>query len=164
MNVATDFAKQCQTESPEAAIRSLAHDMCQDGYTDRPEYASHRAHGERVIIKSLSECLRNQHGNLDDAGSAMITNFGCLVFRKGLINVLACRPSRLGDVPVLVIHGTDDNAYPFERKYHERTVSAIGEPQAELYVVQGGSHFVTATHAQEVDKAILDWLKRRQLA
>lgn len=50
--------------------------------------------------------------------------------------------------------------YPFDRKYHERTVSAIGTENAELYVVEGGPHFVTATHWEEIDKVIVDWIQR----
>lgn len=51
--------------------------------------------------------------------------------------------------------------YPFERKYHERTTTAIGEDNAEMFIVEGGSHFVTACHFEEVDKKIVEWIARK---
>jgi hypothetical protein len=53
--------------------------------------------------------------------------------------------------------------YPFERKYHERTASSIGDENAELFVVEGGTHFVTASHAAQVDKKVVEWIKTHEL-
>lgn len=158
--------------------------MAAAGYTESTEepFASARAHGTKVINDSLTLTLGLEDGKV--AGDAMVTNYRCLNHRIGLIEKLSVRPSLLGDVQVLVVHGTDDAAvsspgldgfadadrrrspalqYPFERKYHERTITACGEDNAELYVVQGGPHFVTASHAAEVDKRVVDWIKEKKL-
>lgn len=48
-----------------------------------------------------------------------------------------------------------------ERGYHTRTMEAIGDKNSELYIVEGGPHFVTVTHFEEVDRVILDWIGRK---
>ena len=53
--------------------------------------------------------------------------------------------------------------YPFERKYHERTATACGDDNAEIKVIEGGPHFVTASHWEEVDRTVVQWIKRKQL-
>lgn len=88
--------------------------MAAAGYTDNTQepFASARAHGTRVIADSLKLCLANEDGILEGkkAGDSMKLNYGILNYRKGLIPELAVRPSPLGDIQVLVVHGTDDLA------------------------------------------------------
>lgn len=50
--------------------------------------------------------------------------------------------------------------YPIERDYHTRTHSSVGADNAELFVVQGGPHFVTATHWEEIDRKIDEWVRK----
>jgi pimeloyl-ACP methyl ester carboxylesterase len=59
-------------------------------------------------------------------------------------------------IPTLVIHGDADAIVPFEvsgKRAHE----AISGSQ--LVLIQGGPHGINATHAQEFNKALLDFLK-----
>ncbi|KAM0787977.1 hypothetical protein ACM66B_006179 [Microbotryomycetes sp. NB124-2] len=168
---AEDFARQCQqatsSEQVAQAIDEFAQNMALSGYTDSDEaqVAAARKYGTKVISDSLKLTLANDAGDLEGAraGETMKRNYRTLCLRKGLIPELACRPSRLGKIQVLVVHGTQDNAYPFERKYHERTQSAIGDDNAELRVIEGGSHFVTASHAKETNSKILEWMKRKNI-
>ncbi|ORY61182.1 Alpha/Beta hydrolase protein [Leucosporidium creatinivorum] len=163
------FADKCAScTSPEevsAQIDAFAASMAAAGYTDSTEepFASAREHGIKVIADSLKLCLANEDGILEGkkAGESMKLNYGILNHRKGLIPELAVRPSPLGDIQVLVVHGTDDAAYPFERKYHERTATAVGENNAETYIVEDGPHFVTASHFEELDKKIVEWIARK---
>ncbi|KAK4693570.1 hypothetical protein P7C70_g8897, partial [Phenoliferia sp. Uapishka_3] len=162
--------------------------MCSSGYTLHPSFLPAREYGYTVINEGLKLTLADEDGKLDErrTGERMVRNYETLCLRKGLIGELACRPSRLGDRKVLVVHGTEDEAvssplltsiskgkefirqdteqvlcqYPFDRDYHSRTASALGEANAEVFVVQGGPHFVTATHWELVDKKIDEWIRR----
>jgi non-heme chloroperoxidase len=61
------------------------------------------------------------------------------------------------DVPVLVMHGSADRILPVEacgRPTHE----AIKD--SEYIVIEGASHGLCWTHAEEVNKALLDFLSR----
>lgn len=88
--------------------------MSAAGYTDstKAPFASAREHGTKVIADSLKLCLANDDGILEGkkAGETMKLNYHILNYRKGLIPELAVRPSPLGDIQVLVVHGTDDAA------------------------------------------------------
>jgi pimeloyl-ACP methyl ester carboxylesterase len=66
-----------------------------------------------------------------------------LVGREGVLD----RAGEI-DVPVLVLHGTADLAYPVAKA--EALVAAL--PKAEpLVTVDGGAHFLSLTHAAEVN-------------
>ncbi|KAM0751767.1 alpha/beta-hydrolase [Meredithblackwellia eburnea MCA 4105] len=164
---ASAFAKTCLTIPPFRAITDFATDMSMDGYglSHEPLVLSARLRGAGIISKSLSLTLgvggEGVDGKFDpkEIGRRMKMNYQILCGRKGLIGELAARPSRLGKRKVLVVHGTEDEAYPFNRNYHTRTVSAIGEENASLHVVQGGPHFVTVTHWPTLDKTIDEWIR-----
>ncbi len=59
-------------------------------------------------------------------------------------------------VPTLVIHGDSDQILPIEAT-GKRTAALI--PGAQLHVVEGGPHGLNWTHATEVNKALLTFLK-----
>lgn len=59
-------------------------------------------------------------------------------------------------VPTLVIHGDSDQILPIEAT-GRRTAELI--PGAQLHVVAGGPHGLNWTHATEVNKALLGFLK-----
>jgi pimeloyl-ACP methyl ester carboxylesterase len=65
-----------------------------------------------------------------------------LIGRDGVLD-------RVGEitVPALVLHGTADLAYPVAKA--EALVAAL--PKAELVTVEGGAHFLSLTHAAEVN-------------
>lgn len=59
-------------------------------------------------------------------------------------------------VPTLVIHGDSDEILPIEAT-GKRTAALI--PGAQLHIVEGGPHGLNWTHATEVNKALLTFLK-----
>jgi len=59
-------------------------------------------------------------------------------------------------LPVLVIHGDADKTIPFEAS--GARIQALVR-HAELHVVEGGPHGLNWTHATEVNKALLTFLK-----
>ena len=76
-----------------------------------------------------------------------VTAFGTTDFRDDLSKI---------DVPTLVIHGDQDAIVPFEAS-GQRTANSV--KGAQLHVVKGGPHGINASHAQEFNTALLDFLK-----
>ena len=67
------------------------------------------------------------------------------------------RPRRRSTVPTLVIHGDADAIVPFEvsgKRSHEAIAGS------ELVLIEGGPHGLNATHAEEFNRALLDFLAR----
>lgn len=60
-------------------------------------------------------------------------------------------------VPTLVIHGDSDGTVPFDGS-GKRTHEAISH--SELHVIAGGPHGVNASHANEFNKALLEFLSK----
>ena len=77
-----------------------------------------------------------------------ITAFGRTDFRKDLDAVT---------VPTLVIHGDSDGVVPFEVS-GQRTARDV--PGAQLHVVEGGPHGINASHPEEFNRVLLDFLAR----
>ena len=63
------------------------------------------------------------------------------------------------DVPVLVVHGTDDRILPFESTA-ARLPDLIDD--VELVAVEGGPHNIAWTHADEVNAALLAFLREHR--
>ena len=59
------------------------------------------------------------------------------------------------DVPVLVVHGTDDRILPFEATA-ARLPDLIDD--VKLVAVEGGPHNIAWTHPDEVNEALLDFI------
>ena len=75
-----------------------------------------------------------------------ITAFGRTDFRDDLARVT---------VPTLVIHGDSDAIVPFEisgKRSHE-TIEG-----SSLVLIEGGPHGINATHAEQFNRALLDFL------
>lgn len=73
--------------------------------------------------------------------------FGKTDFRKDLEKF---------DIPTLIIHGDDDAIVPFEvsgKKAHDMVNNS------ELSIIKNGPHGLSFTHAQELNQAILNFLK-----
>jgi pimeloyl-ACP methyl ester carboxylesterase len=69
--------------------------------------------------------------------------------------------ARLGGVhcPVLWLHGTEDTVYSVANA--EEEIRLFGRsPHAELRVVDGGRHFLSASHPGAVDAATVEFLRR----
>ena len=60
-------------------------------------------------------------------------------------------------MPTLVIHGDSDAIVPFEASGKR---AAVAIEDAELVVIEGGPHGINASHAEEFDRALLDFLAR----
>ena len=58
-------------------------------------------------------------------------------------------------VPTLVIHGDSDATVPFEVS-GRRTADTVAD--AKLVVVEGGPHGLDVSHADEFNRALLDFL------
>jgi non-heme chloroperoxidase len=59
------------------------------------------------------------------------------------------------DVPMLVVHGDADRILPFE-KTGKRLPGLIND--VELVVIEGGPHAIAWTHAEEVNRALLQFI------
>jgi len=104
--------------------------------------------GDRLLVSEPQRAyardiaaFASPQGTLD-----CITAFSTTDFRDDLAKV---------DVPTLVIHGDADAIVPFEVS-GQRTADAI--EGSSLVVVQGGPHGLNATHADEFNRALLDFL------
>lgn len=80
------------------------------------------------------------------AALACLTAFGSHDFSEDLPRV---------SVPALVLHGDADQIVPFEGS-GRRTHDAL--PASRLHVIAGGPHGVNVSHADEFNKALLDFL------
>lgn len=65
------------------------------------------------------------------------------------------------DVPTLVIHGDSDRIVPFSAA-GQRTAKLV--KGAELVVIKGGPHNVAWTHAEEVNRALVQFLGKSKSA
>ncbi|RFU21544.1 alpha/beta fold hydrolase [Geodermatophilus marinus] len=61
--------------------------------------------------------------------------------------------------PVLWMHGTADPVYSVENAEDEISLF-VNSPHAELRVVDGGRHFLSASHPEEVDRATVGFIRR----
>ena len=122
----------------------------------------------------LSQFLSNFY-NLDVLGGKLISdqvvqlswNTGAGASPKGTLDCVSAwltdfrNDLKKIDVPTLVIHGDSDRILP---------LSATGKRTAELVkgsklvVVEGGPHGLTWTHAEKVNRALLDFLGQGNLA
>ena len=71
--------------------------------------------------------------------------------------------SRLPDItcPVLWMHGTADPVFSV-RMAQEEIHLFTGAKKASLMVVEGGQHFLSASHPEQVGKAMVDFVTRWQ--
>ncbi len=60
------------------------------------------------------------------------------------------------DVPTLVLHGDDDRIVPFEVSGQKAQEQVEG---SELVIIKGGPHGITASHADQVNQALIEFLK-----
>ncbi|OJJ88960.1 alpha/beta fold hydrolase [Aspergillus glaucus CBS 516.65] len=68
---------------------------------------------------------------------------------------------RLSDIqcPVLWLHGTKDVVYSLANAQREIQLF-INSPDAKLVPIEGGAHFLSASHPKEVDGAILEFVAK----
>jgi non-heme chloroperoxidase len=85
------------------------------------------------------------------AGASPFASYACVDtwltdFRDDLARI---------DIPVLVVHGTDDRILPFEATA-ARLPDLIDD--VKLVAVEGGPHNIAWTHPDEVNEALLDFI------
>jgi len=102
--------------------------------------------GKRVSEETVQACW-----NLAATSSAK-ASYDCVPtwhedFRKDLSRI---------DVPTLVIHGDADRIVPLSASGEKTAKSVNG---AKLVVINGGPHCITWTHADEVNSALVNFLK-----
>ena len=100
---------------------------------------------QRQYARHIAE-FASPKGTLD-----CIAAFGRTDFRGDVQAVAA------SGVPVLVIHGDSDAVVPFEVS-GKRSAELI--PGAQLHVVEGGPHGINASHAEEFNRVLLEFLAR----
>ncbi|RHZ69154.1 hypothetical protein CDV55_103119 [Aspergillus turcosus] len=69
--------------------------------------------------------------------------------------------SRLSDVtcPVMWLHGTKDVVYSIANAKEEIKMFT-NSPDAQLVIVEGGAHFLSASHPAEVDEALIGFVTK----
>ncbi|KAI0758088.1 alpha/beta-hydrolase [Fomes fomentarius] len=113
---------------------------------------------QKASDNPISELVRIQSAYLPGYNSALASSI-----RDGPLRSLAPhfaalgRHSRKTSGRVLVIWGTADKVVPY--RYAARVQALI--PHSELVTIEGGSHDITNTHADEVSDALIKFLGKR---
>lgn len=102
----------------------------------------------KVSEQQRQEAIVLCHQSDQTAALACMEAFGTTDFREDLDRIT---------VPTLVVHGDGDATVPFEGS-GRRTHEAI--PGSELVVVEGAPHGFNVSHAEEFNRALLDFLAR----
>lgn len=108
------------------------------------------AAGDRTDL--VSEAQRRYHYDIAAFASPKgildcIAAFSYTDFRNDLTKI---------NIPTLIIHGDADAIVPFEvsgKRSHEAITGS------QLVLIKGGSHGVSATHVEQFNRALLDFLK-----
>jgi len=102
----------------------------------------------KVSEDQRQEALEMEKAAGDDALVACIDSFGRTDFRDDLAKIT---------VPTLVLHGDSDATVPFEVS-GKRTADTVAG--AELVVIGDGPHGCNMSHADEFNRALLDFVGR----
>jgi non-heme chloroperoxidase len=125
--------------------------VASDRYTFFTEFFKNFFNTDLLMGKKVSEQTVQACWNLAASASA-IASYACVPtwhedFRKDLLRI---------DVPALVIHGDADRIVPLSAS-GAKTAKLVKD--ARLVVVKDGPHCIPWTHADEVNSALLDFLK-----
>lgn len=142
-------------DNPEAVDQSvfdgIQKAVADDRYTFFTEFFKNFFNSDLLIGKRVSQETVSACWNVAATASAK-ASYDCVPtwhedFRKDLSRV---------DVPTLVIHGDADRIVPLSTS-GERTAKLV--KGAKLVVIKDGPHCITWTHADEVNSALLNFLK-----
>ncbi|WNV86987.1 alpha/beta hydrolase [Umezawaea sp. Da 62-37] len=107
------------------------------------------AKGELKVTEAQRREARALCDQADKAAAlACMAAFGATDFRDDLTKVA---------VPALVLHGDSDATVPFEGSGARTHAALVG---SEVHVIAGGPHGVNVSHADEWNRALLDFLAR----
>ena len=123
-----------------------------DRYAFFTEFFKNFYNTDLLLGKRVSEQVVQASWNVA-AGASATASLACVPtwhedFRKDLTRI---------DVPTLVVHGDADRILPINAS-GSRTAKLI--KGARLVVVKDGPHCITWTHADEVNRELLDFLKQ----
>jgi non-heme chloroperoxidase len=135
----------------QAVFDGIQKAVAADRYAFFSDFFKNFYNADLLLGKRVSEQAVQASWNIASSASA-IASYACVSawhedFRKDLERV---------DVPTLVIHGDGDRIVPFSSS-GERTAKLVRG--AKLVVVKDGPHCVIWTHAEEVNSALLNFLK-----
>jgi non-heme chloroperoxidase len=121
-----------------------------DRYAFFTEFFKNFYNSDPLLGNRVSKDVMHASWNLAASASAT-ASLACVStwiedFRKDVARI---------DVPTLVIHGDDDRIVPLSAA-GQRTAKLI--KGARLFVVKGGPHAITWTHAEEVNAELLSFL------
>lgn len=121
-----------------------------DRYAFFTEFFKNFYNADLLLGRRVSEQAIQSSWNLA-AGASATASLACVPtwhedFRKDLAQV---------DVPTLVVHGDADRIVPLGASGLRTSTLVYG---ARLVVVKDGPHCITWTHAEEVNKELLDFL------
>jgi len=139
-------------EGLEAAVfEAIQKAVAADRYSFFTEFFKNFYNTDILLGNRVSEQVVQSSWNVAAQASA-IASFACVPtwhedFRKDLAVI---------NVPTLVIHGDADRIVPFSAS-GQRTAKLVRG--ARLVVVKNGPHCITWTHSDEVNAALLDFLK-----
>ena len=102
----------------------------------------------KVTEEQRQEAIAQSHQSDQQAALGCMEAFATTDFRDDLPAIT---------VPTLVIHGAGDGTVPFDGS-GKRTHEAL--PHSELVVVEGAPHGFNVSHAQEFNRALIDFLQR----
>ncbi len=142
-------------DNPEGVDKSVFDGIIQSIAADRPAYMTEFFKGfynlDVTLGKQVSEEVVRANWNLgvsaSPIGTAACVSTWLTDFRKDLPKIT---------VPSLIIHGDDDRILPLTVT-GQRLHQAIQGSQ--LVILKDGSHGIPWTHAEEINKALLDFLK-----
>jgi non-heme chloroperoxidase len=122
-----------------------------DRYAFFTEFFKNFYNTDLYLTKRVSDDVVRASWNIA-SGSSATASLACVStwledFRENLKRV---------DVPTLAIHGDDDRIVPLAAA-GQRTAKLVNG--AKLVVIKGGPHCITWTHADEVNTALLNFLK-----
>jgi non-heme chloroperoxidase len=122
-----------------------------DRYAFFTEFFKNFYNTDLYLGKRVSQDVVHASWNIA-AGASATASLACVQtwledFREDLKRV---------DVPALVIHGNDDRIVPLTAA-GQRTAKLV--KGAQLVVIKGGPHCITWTHADEVNAALLAFIK-----
>jgi len=141
-------------DNPDGGLDDATLQSLLDGVReDRPAFVDDflksffSANGELQVSEAQRRYARSMAWAASPKGTLdCITAFATTDFRDDLAKI---------DVPTLVIHGDADATVPFEAS-GRRTAEAV--TGAQLHVIKGGPHGVTASHAKELNQVLLAFL------
>jgi pimeloyl-ACP methyl ester carboxylesterase len=144
-------------DNPDGGLDDATIEAFQTGVrTDRPAFLEDfvenffAAGDTKDLVSGAQKTFARQIANVASPKGTLdcITAFGRTDFRDDLSKVT---------VPTLVIHGDSDGVVPFEVSGKRSAESIEG---AELVVIEGGPHGVNASHPQEFNAALLQFLAK----